>query len=330
MGKRNFQPGKTDFPRENEISTLEKRISHGKTEFPTWKNRFPVGKHDFHFGNSGFHQQFVQDEQGNPLRCQTERSLKHCRSRKIDLSMKNADLPDFSRSKLLLGFFFVFATTSFARMMEMPGFTVLAKECTHVFAGKIVSLDRSGIQTPLFYPSWQKVLFEWLKVKVEVTENLKGAKQGEIVDVALLAIATNSQSQPMFDGPTRIEPVKGDKYLFCLVPTTTSNLFASYTAPFDDANAIFALNKSKGDDSFDDKDPQRRNDPDVENRRVIRTLNERGGEGPGKIRKEYRNELTASPGERMVYLQWESRTNAAGWVANFPKTNTVPVPESKP
>ena len=52
----------------------------------------------------------------------------------------------------------------------------LMKDSQLVFVG-VKSLKPSGITTELTYPTWDNVVFEWLRVEVEVVEPIKGTKK---------------------------------------------------------------------------------------------------------------------------------------------------------
>ncbi len=109
-----------------------------------------------------------------------------------------------------------------------------------VFVGKAISVEPSGITTTMSYPTWDDVTFEWLKVEVEVLGPIKGVWKGETVRTLMLG--TRGQG-PFVNPPGMVRPKKNQTYLLCLLPTTISNVYASLTAPWDDNQAIFLLDR---------------------------------------------------------------------------------------
>jgi hypothetical protein len=203
------------------------------------------------------------------------------------------------------------------RIVQYYDNKTLIEKSKFVFIGKIKSIKRSGITTHLSYPTWDGVVFEWLIADVEVLEPVKRVQKGDIVQTALLSVDESKGPRPMINAPGMLEPKKGNIFLFCLVPTSMTNILAAVTAPFDDDLSIFHLDRSKWN-------PKTYSEG-IKNERValIWSLVDNAGEiiplGVQQMRGTYAKEIQTVPTNAIVYLQWETRTNASGWIANFPK-----------
>src|SRR5262249_41267883 len=143
----------------------------------------------------------------------------------------------YSLPRLLLVILFLPIDTH-ARFVESLDLKTLMERSQLVFVGHVKLAEHSGITTELTYPTWEGVIFEWLKVEVEVAEPIKGTKKGEVVHTLMLSVRSG---RPDYSPPGMVEPKVGQKLLLCLVPTTLAGMYASCTAPFDDNQAIFPL-----------------------------------------------------------------------------------------
>jgi len=217
---------------------------------------------------------------------------------------------------------FSVAVTAFARMIRVIEFKTLVADSTLVFAGRVKSSKPSGIATSLTYPGWEGVTFEWLKVEVEVLEPIKGTKKGDVVRVAMLSIKA-IKGFGIDDAPGTLEPTKNAAYLFCLVPTTQTNLYAAYTAPYDDNRAIFALNRNYSPYTSYREGKERMDSLDFEQHAVVWRLVDDAGKimprGAEWMRKFYATEITANSTNGVIHLEWETETNRAGWTRAVPK-----------
>ena len=86
-----------------------------------------------------------------------------------------------------------------------------------VFVGRVKAVNPSGITTKLSYPTWEKVIFEWLRVDVDVIEPMKGCKKGDVVEVAMLSVQSVTKEPGKFslvNAPGMIAPKKGE--FFCI------------------------------------------------------------------------------------------------------------------
>jgi hypothetical protein len=211
----------------------------------------------------------------------------------------------------------------FGRFIDVHNIRQLLAKSELVFVGRIKSVKPSGITTRLSYPTWNKVVFEWLRAEVEVVESIKGNTKTGVIQVAMLSVDETKGPAPVINAPGMVEPRVGEAFLFCVAPTDVTNLYAAITAPFDDNLAIFPLNRTNWIFDVSGRDNERENSPFFGLHSAISTLVDgAGGIIPGgaeKIRKEYPVEIETAPTNGVVYLQWEARTNAAGWTANFPK-----------
>ncbi len=210
---------------------------------------------------------------------------------------------------------------AFGRFVEAYNNKPLIEKSQLVFVGKIKNIKRSGITTSLSYPSWENSVFEWLIADVEVIEPVKGVQTNSTIQVALLSVDETKGPRPMFNAPGMLEPKTNEMFLFCLSPSSMTNVFAAVTAPFDDDLSIFRLDRKKWDpktysEGFKD-----------ERLALIWSLVDDKGQiiqqSVQKMREIYVKEIKTLPTNSLVYLQWESRTNASGWVANFPKKMTT-------
>ena len=206
---------------------------------------------------------------------------------------------------------------AFGRFVQYYDNKTLIEKSKLVFVGKIKSEKRSGITTHLSYPTWDGVVFEWLITDVEVLEPIKGVQKGATVQTALLSVDESKGPRPMINAPGMVDPKKDCIFLFCLNPTPITNVFAAVTAPFDDDLSIFHLDRKDWNPSS--------YSTGMKDERVtlIWSLVDDKGKiislGVQQMCKTYAKEIQMVPTNALVYLQWEARTNASGWTANFPK-----------
>lgn len=214
------------------------------------------------------------------------------------------------------------ALVAFGRVLDVKDIKTLVAESKLAFVGRVKSIQPSGITTSLSYPTWEGVVFEWLQVDVEVLEPIKGTKKNEVVQVAMLSVNVDKSKghQPEVNAPGMIEPKKGDQFLLFLAPTTKTNFFAALTAPYDDDQSIFRLDRRLTEHSsylqfqvspFDERD------------KVIRSLVDDAGkiipDGVESMRKTYAKEIGIESSNQVIYLQWEKYSNPYGWSSDVPK-----------
>jgi len=219
-----------------------------------------------------------------------------------------------------------------ARMFQIIPPDELIANSTLVFVGKVQSVKTSSIVTSLSYPTWEGVSFPWLNVDVEVTGSIKGVKKDEVVHVMMLSIS-NPENHSMINSPEVLEPEKGDVFLFCLNRTSITNSFAALTAPSNEFLSIIPLHRAHqtapGHRSRDSGAQLLLN---KESFKWFRNLTNDVGEivpdAVEKLKETYKTEIEKTPINQIVYLKWQSQTNASGWVRDIPKasseTNSVP------
>jgi hypothetical protein len=217
----------------------------------------------------------------------------------------------------------VLAFTATGRILEVYDMKTLIRQSTLVFVGRVKSVRPSGITTSLSYPTWKKVVFEWLKVDVEVIEPVKGTQRGGLIQTAMLSAHQPEDSIGMVDSPGMLEPKQGQCFLFCLAHTAISNVFAAFTAPYDDNQAILVLDRNHWEYKVI-REGKTGLVPALDERAaVIWSLVDDAGQispaGAARMRTNYAAEISAAPSNRVVYLQWRKYTTPAGWTSDVPR-----------
>ena len=203
-----------------------------------------------------------------------------------------------------------------------------------VFVGTIKSVKPSGITTELTYPTWKDVVFEWLKVEVEVVEPIKGTRKGALVHTLMLSTRGDG---PMFNTPGMVDPKVGQHHLLCLLPTRFDEVYASITAPFDDDQGIFLLDRKSWTDGAtyykDGKEVSFHEQNDLN--AVLWSLVDAKGrvisEGAEAVRKKYKVEIAKpAPKEAVIHLKWKKEESTGGWQWNVPDDAEKAKPEKQP
>lgn len=235
---------------------------------------------------------------------------------------------------LIVAFFICLAGDCFARAVRSPDLKTLLKSSKLVMVGKVTSVTPSGITTRLTYPTWNDVTFEWLKVEIKVIEPIKGSRKGEIVRTLMLSTRGRG---PMFNPPGMVNPKVGQYHLLCLLPTTFKGVYASLTAPFDDDQAIFLLDRSSWTDgSTYYKDGKEvafyaQNDKQHALWSLVDDQGSIQATGAKAIRKKYQAEIaTPAPESSIIHLQWKKETSESGWQWNVPNNDPSSSGETKP
>jgi hypothetical protein len=214
------------------------------------------------------------------------------------------------------------ALAAFGRVLEVHDIKTLVADCKLVFVGRVKSVKASGISTSLSYPTWKGVVFEWLQVEVEVLEPVKGTQKGHIVQTALLSVDESKGPAPMADAPGMLEPKRGDLFLFFLLPTIKTNLFAAFTAPWDDDQAIFHLVRGRWEYNSYREGKEQSDSPFYDRHKVVWNLVDDKGDlipaGGEWMRRTYAKEIGMGPSNRVIYLRWQKYTNPAGWSHDVP------------
>jgi hypothetical protein len=214
------------------------------------------------------------------------------------------------------------ALTCEARAVRSLEMKALVEGSALVFVGTIKSVKRLGITTELTYPTWNDVVFEWLKVEVEVVEPIKGTSKGAVVRTLMLSTRGNG---PMVNPPGMVKPKVGEHHLHCLLPTTFEGVYASITAPFDDDQGILLLDRrswTEGGPYYNDGNEvpfPLQNDRNA----VLWNLVDHEGRinpiGAEEVRKKYKMEIAKLvPKEAVIHLKWKKEESDGGWQWNVP------------
>lgn len=229
-----------------------------------------------------------------------------------------------------------------ARLVPMLDMNTLIADSQLVFVGKVKSVKPSGITTALAYAPWKGIVFDWLRVEVEVIEPIKGTKIGEVVQTFMLS----SRGFDAVNAPGIVWPEVGQCHLLCLLPTDLKDTYAAVTAPFDDDQAIFLLDRKVWTATHFSMNGKLVPFPEQsEKNRVLWNLVDDNGEinrGEAEnMRKIYQTEIaTLPPTDALIHLSWKTDTSASGWQRSVPddksdgtgtKKEKVPeVPVAKP
>ena len=215
-------------------------------------------------------------------------------------------------------------TLALGRAFKVTAPEILFSKAKLVFIGRIKTVRPSKITTRLSYPTWKDVRFRWLMTDIEVLEPLKGVRNGESVRAAMLSIDKDKEGDTPYPAmpPGLLEPEKGDVFLLCLAPTPLTNVFAALRAPWDEDLSVFALNRAR---------PTQYGLTDVHKGVLARderfaalfSLTDRNGQlvpaAVERVREVYATELTTSPADIVIYLEWETYTNLSGWMSDAPR-----------
>lgn len=223
---------------------------------------------------------------------------------------------------VVLGLILGASPVSFGRAVKVFPMDRLFAISAKVLVGEVKALRATGITTELVYPTWNNVTFAWVDAEVEVIEPMKGTKKGERIHVYLLSTLWG---EPRVNPPGMVEAKEGQRFLFCLLPTPEKGIFAAVTAPFDDRESVFLLDRSfryyrnyKADPHVYDDFPEYR-----DRYAAIWQLVDDDGKintaGAQKLRERYKNEIqTPHPTNAFVSLRWKKETSASGWQWNVP------------
>lgn len=210
---------------------------------------------------------------------------------------------------------------AFGRGVQMLDMPTLISKSTLVFVGRVKKVEPSGIKTTMSYPTWKGVTFEWLNCNVEVIELVKGVKKSELIRTAMLSAPGGG---PHANPPGMVDPEEGSAYLFCLAPATLSNTFAAVTAPWDDNEAIFVLDRSFWLYQNYRKDEKETFPLLKERYGVLWSLVDDKGAllpvGAAQMRQTYAKEIASAPPTNLViHLEWQTVKSASGWQWDAPK-----------
>jgi hypothetical protein len=227
----------------------------------------------------------------------------------------------------------------------------LIAESKMVFLGRVDSVQPSGISTSLSYIPWEGVTFKWIFSEVKVLEPFKGAKKGAAVRIAML-----SADIQLADSPFMLCPEKGDIFLFCVLPTPVTNVFAALTAPYNESLSIIPLHRvpSSTDDAEDLLTRSSEETKELEKNLawhygrtdlitkllrddrqfspIFALVTEKGAllsAGIKQFHNAFASELAAKSSTNVVFLEWHTAVSIGGWRSDVPKGyETVPTPKT--
>jgi hypothetical protein len=212
----------------------------------------------------------------------------------------------------------LFPTKGLARAVLSYDMKTLMCRSSLVLVGKVKSVQPSGIKEKIVYPTKDYLVFEWLKVEIEVIEPVKGAQKGDVIRTLMLSMPEGV----MANAPGMIHPKPGQHHLLFLIPTQFKNVYAAATAPDDEDEAIFILDRTNTMKygSFGDG-----NSPEEygERYKAIWSLVDDMGlitpKGAEELRKNYQAEIaTKPPKDAVIHLQWKKETSVSEWQWNAP------------
>ncbi len=219
---------------------------------------------------------------------------------------------------LLLFILVASACTSQCQARAVYSFDVktLMARSTLVLVGRVKSVQPSGLKTKLTYPTWDHVIFEWLKVEIEVIEPIKGAQKGNVIRTLMLSMPEGIMVNP----PGVVDPKAGRQYLLFLMPTTFKDVYASATGPFDDSEAVFLLDRTFWKyGSFGDSDSTYYKDRYSAIWSLVDDKGQITPKGAEKLRLQYQAEIaTKPPKDEIIHLKWKTETSSDGWQWNVP------------
>ncbi len=231
------------------------------------------------------------------------------------------------KAKFAALFLVLLTSHCFGRAVMIIPIEGLMERSAVAFVGKVTSIKPSGMTTELTYPTWKDVVFEWLTVEVEVIEPIKGTKVGQSVKTYMLS---TRGAGPMFNPPGMVDPKVGQHHLLFLLPTKIDGTFAAITAPFDDDQSIFFLDRSFGEYGNYREDPKTFDKfPEYRARyEAIWSLVDDEGritpDGAKSLRERFKTQIaTPAKKDAIVHLKWKKQT-ANGWDSNVPADSKAP------
>ena len=230
----------------------------------------------------------------------------------------------------VVGLFAFYPLSSLARGVYCYDTKTLMAKSVLAFVGRVNSIKPTGIGTSLSYPTIRGVAFTWLDMETQVLEPIKGVRKGQIIQTAVLSI--DREKTPthahMVNRPGMIRPSTNSLYLLYLLPTTVTGVYAAVTAPYDDDQSIFILERAQ----FSEYLRRKRQGTHIPGPRddrieaILSLVDEQGNvqpDGAEHLRKTYQNEINTLPlTNTVIHLQWETFTSSTGWQSDVPKGYT--------
>ena len=210
------------------------------------------------------------------------------------------------------------------RLFTIASPSELVAKAKLVFVGRVTAVQPSGISTTLSYVPWDGVTFNWVAAKVEVVEPFKGTRKGEIVRTAMLAT-----DQELRNHPFVLKAENDDVFLFCLLPTPVTNLFAALTAPYNEALSVIALHRvrsyTQGIISSMEGKQEYINEmlvlADKRYSTIFDLVDEGGNVAPVNVehfRTIFAAELADTGSPDLMPLQWQTAVSIGGWRFDVP------------
>jgi hypothetical protein len=130
---------------------------------------------------------------------------------------------------------------------------------------------------------------------------------------------------PIANALGMVAPKKGQFHLHCLLPTQFENVYAALTAPFDDDQALFILDRKHREYGSYRDDPKSI-DPASGYGERYRTLwslvddnRQITAEGAEALRRRYSEEIGIKPPkDAVIHIHWNKETSDDDWQWNVP------------
>ena len=215
------------------------------------------------------------------------------------------------------------------RAVREPTIAQLFEYAPLAVTGEVTSIEPLGIETTLSYPTLGGITFHWLRVTCRVGTVLKGKFAGKSIDVAMLAVKKSPEKFGLINGPLLLSPRRGQKYVMFLAPSSKKAVYASILAPYDEANAIFILDRKAREYDLSGVRDQNYREHRIEKNNFVWSLVTEDGQfskaGANEVAERYKRQIQTNSQDLTIALEWKIQTNAQGWSIDVPKDS----PESK-
>jgi hypothetical protein len=141
----------------------------------------------------------------------------------------------------------------------------------------------------------------------------------------------------LINAPGLVNPKVGKHYLLFLLPTKFEGVFASITAPFDDNQGIFILDRADGEYDYHRKGLEEFPVHVERYNAIWSVVNEKGEITPAgvtQLRQKYRAELAVvPPKDAVIHLNWKKERSESEWQWNVPvedKKEAKPATHGRP
>ena len=227
------------------------------------------------------------------------------------------------KSALVFLLWFGVAQLAHARAVRDPTVAQLFEQAPLAVTAEVTAITPLGIETTLGYPTLQGMTFHWLRVTCKVDAVLKGDYRESSIDVAMLAVKLDDL---LINGPLMLSPAKGQKYVMFLAASSKPDVYASILAPYDEANAIFILDRKSREYDFSAVVSPDYMKKCLEKKEFVWSLvNEDGQfskEGPKAVASVYKAQIEKQSQSLTIALEWKVKTNAGGWSIDVPQSTS--------